>query len=34
MCQFGAAELAERGELWPAILSIFYPGAQLQRAYE
>jgi stage II sporulation protein D (peptidoglycan lytic transglycosylase) len=34
LCQFGAAELAERGELWPAILSIYYPGAQLQRAYE
>lgn len=33
MCQFGAAAMSDRGELWPAILVFFYPGAELQRAY-
>lgn len=33
LCQYSAKELAERGEKWPDIVTTFYPGAQLVRAY-
>ena len=34
LCQYGAAELSSRGQLWLAILAIYYPGAACERAYE
>jgi stage II sporulation protein D len=33
LCQYSAKELAERGEKWPEIVTTFYPGAKLVRAY-
>lgn len=33
MCQYSAKELADRGEKWREIVTTFYPGAQLVRAY-
>lgn len=33
MCQYSAKELADRSEKWPDIVTRFYPGAELKRAY-
>lgn len=34
LCQFGASKLDENAEVWQDMLALFYPGAQLERAYE
>lgn len=33
MCQYSVKELAERGKQWQEIVPIFYPGAELKKAY-
>ncbi|CAN5794479.1 hypothetical protein BH11PLA1_BH11PLA1_23530 [soil metagenome] len=33
MCQWSAKELAERGMDWAAVLTRFYPGAKIEKAY-
>lgn len=33
MCQYSVKELAERGEQWRQIVPLFYPGAELRKAY-
>lgn len=33
MCQYSAKELAERGQTWRSMITIFYPGARVERVY-
>ncbi|HZW06420.1 MAG TPA: SpoIID/LytB domain-containing protein, partial [Phycisphaerales bacterium] len=33
MCQYSVKELAERGRQWREIVPLFYPGAELKKAY-
>lgn len=33
MCQFCAKAMAERGDTWQAMMTRFYPGAKIERAY-